>query len=201
MKLVLVDYGVGNLPSVERALGRLGALTQRASDPQAIEGAGAIILPGVGHYGALVRALHSQRLFHPLRVALEKGTPFLGICLGLQALYGESEEAPENPGLGLLPGRVEALPHGVKVPHMGWNRVSSLRDSAVLEGVSEDAWLYFAHSYAARSIGSEVVGVTDHGGPLVAAVEKGNVWAVQFHPEKSGKTGARILRNFLERVA
>jgi glutamine amidotransferase len=201
VSVVLVDYGVGNLPSVERALRRLGAVTQRARDPQAVEGAGAIILPGVGHYGALVRALHAQRLFHPLRAALERGTPFLGICLGLHALYGESEEAPDHPGLGLLTGRVEPLPRGVKVPHMGWNRVRSLRDSSLLRGVSNDAWLYFAHSYAARSVGPEVVGVTDHGRPLVAAVERRNVWAVQFHPEKSGPTGSRVLRNFLERAA
>jgi imidazole glycerol phosphate synthase glutamine amidotransferase subunit len=201
VRVALVDYGVGNLPSVERALGRLGAVSQRVHAPEAIEGAEGIILPGVGHYGALVRALHAQRLFNPLRAALEKGTPFLGICLGLHALYDESEEAPDHPGLGLLPGRVEPLPRGVKVPHMGWNRVRSLRDSALLQGVSGDAWLYFAHSYAARSIGSEVVGVTDHGGPIVAAVERGNVWAVQFHPEKSGSIGSRILRNFLERVA
>ncbi len=139
MKVTLVDYGAGNLASVERALGRLGAESERAADPAALRAAEAIVLPGVGHFSALMRTLEERQLRAPLRAALERGVPFLGICLGLQALYESSREAPDNRGLGLRRGIIEPLPAGVKLPHMGWNRLRRLRPTRLLRAVPEDA--------------------------------------------------------------
>ncbi len=203
MKLALIDYGAGNLPSVERALRRLGAEPERASEPEALSGADAIILPGVGHFGALMRTLEERRLREPLREALASGVPFLGICLGLQALYETSEEDPSHTGIGFLRGRVQPLPNTVKLPHMGWNQLRRLRESSLLRGVSDEAYFYFAHSYAALDAdsGGAAVAVCDHGVPFVAVLEQKNALAVQFHPEKSGEAGAQVLRNFLEFAA
>lgn len=198
MKVTLVDYGAGNLPSVERALGRLGAESERVADPAALRAAEAIVLPGVGHFSALMRTLEERQLRAPLRAALERGVPFLGICLGLQALYESSREAPDNHGLGLLRGTIEPLPAGVKLPHMGWNQLRRLRSSRLLRGVPEDAYFYFAHSYAALHSDEASAAVCCHGADFVAVVEQDNLLAVQFHPEKSGQAGARVLQNFLE---
>ncbi len=201
-KVAVVDYGAGNLPSVERALRRLGAEPERAGDPAALPGAHAIVLPGVGHFGALMRTLEERQLLNPLREAIGRGVPFLGICLGLQALYESSEEDPRYSGLGLFPGRIQPLPNTAKLPHMGWNQLRRLRESVLLHGIAEDAYFYFAHSYAALHVDSEgpAVAACDHGVPFVAALEDENVYAVQFHPEKSGAAGAAVLRNFLERA-
>ena len=196
-KITLVDYGAGNLPSVERALRRLGAEVERASAPEALDGSRAIVLPGVGHFGALIRTLEERRLLEPLRAALAQGVPFLGICLGLQALYGSSEEDPSRPGLGVLAGTVRPLPKTAKLPHMGWNQLRRLRPSVLLKDVPEDAFFYFAHSYAALDAGEAAVALCDHGVPFVAVLEWGKILAVQFHPEKSGDAGSRVLRNFL----
>lgn len=198
MKVTLVDYGAGNLPSVERALGRLGAESERAAGPAALRAAEAIVLPGVGHFSALMRTLEERQLRAPLRAALERGVPFLGICLGLQALYESSREAPDDRGLGLLQGSIEPLPVGVKLPHMGWNQLRRLRSSRLLRGVPEDAYFYFAHSYAALHSDEATAAVCCHGENFVAVVEQDNLLAVQFHPEKSGQAGARVLQNFLE---
>lgn len=198
MKVTLVDYGAGNLPSVERALQRLGVETERATALESLRAAQAIVLPGVGHFAALMRTLEQRGLLAPLRDALISGVPFLGICLGLQALYQASEEAPNVPGLGLLPGRVQPLAHIAKLPHMGWNQVRSLRPNTLLRDVTGDAYFYFAHSYAALALDSHATAVCDHGTSFVAALECKNLLAVQFHPEKSGAAGAQVLRNFLE---
>jgi imidazole glycerol phosphate synthase glutamine amidotransferase subunit len=200
MKVMLVDYGAGNVTSVERALQRLGADSQRASTPECIQCAEALLLPGVGHYAALIRALDESNLRAALLEAIGRGVPFLGICLGLQALFETSEEAPELTGLRLLPGRVRALPASVKLPHMGWNQLRTRPGSRLLEGISGDAYFYFAHSYAAMDAGAETVATCTHGAEFVAVLEKDNLFAVQFHPEKSGATGAQVLQNFL-RVA
>jgi imidazole glycerol phosphate synthase glutamine amidotransferase subunit len=201
VKITLLDYGAGNVPSVERALQRLGAETQRAATPECIENAEALLLPGVGHFATLMRAIDDRKLRVPLLDAIRRGVPFLGICLGLQALFAASDEAPELSGLRLLPGRVRSLPPIVKLPHMGWNRLLKKHKSRLLEGVDPGAFFYFAHTYAAISEGEETVAACSHGTEFVAVLEKGNMCALQFHPEKSGETGAQVLRNFLRLCA
>jgi imidazole glycerol phosphate synthase glutamine amidotransferase subunit len=196
VRIAIVDYGAGNLPSVERALARAGATTERAASPAALAGADAIVLPGVGHFGRLAAALDTHALRAPLLAAIDRGVPFLGICLGMQALWDGSEEAPAELGLGVLAGRVAAMPAGVKLPHMGWNRVRRRSASRLLAGVPEDAYLYFAHSYAGPD-GAAAVAVCDYGGTFAAAVERANVFGVQFHPEKSASAGAAVLANFV----
>jgi imidazole glycerol phosphate synthase glutamine amidotransferase subunit len=197
MKITLLDYGAGNVPSVERALQRLGAESQRATAPAAIANAEALVLPGVGHFEALVRALDTHGLRAPLLEALARGVPFLGICLGLQALYCGSDEAPEQTGLQVFPVRVRSLPPTVKLPHMGWNQLVAKRKSSLLEGIDAGAYFYFAHTYAAIEDGPESVATCDYGTEFIAVLEKENTFAVQFHPEKSGEAGAQVLRNFL----
>jgi imidazole glycerol phosphate synthase glutamine amidotransferase subunit len=201
VKITIVDYGAGNVPSVERALQRFGADSQRTASPECIVHAEALLLPGVGHIAALVRALDEQRLRAPLIDAIHRSVPFLGICLGLQVLFDSSEEAPEVNGLHLLPGRVSALPSGVKLPHMGWNQVAEKRDSRLLQGIPQDAYFYFAHSYAARDSNGDAVATCSHGVEFAAVIEQQNIFAVQFHPEKSGAPGARVLQNFLRLAA
>jgi imidazole glycerol phosphate synthase glutamine amidotransferase subunit len=201
MNVSLIDYGAGNVASVERALERLGAASQRCSSPDCIAKADALLLPGVGHYAALIRALDERALRAPLLDAIHRGVPFLGVCLGLQALYETSEEAPELTGLKLFPGSVRSLPATVKLPHMGWNQVRLTRPSRLLEGISTDAYFYFAHSFAAIGANRETVALCNHGAAFAAVVEKQNVFAVQFHPEKSAAAGAQLLQNFLRLAA
>jgi imidazole glycerol phosphate synthase glutamine amidotransferase subunit len=201
MKITLLDYGAGNVASVERALQRLGAESQRATTPECIANAEALLLPGVGHFETLIRALNARKLRAPLLDAVRRGVPFLGICLGLQALYVASDEAPELTGLQLLPGRVRSLPSVVKLPHMGWNRLLMKKKSLLLDGVDADAYFYFAHSYAVIDERDETVAACNYGTEFVAVLEKENICAVQFHPEKSGEAGAQVLRNFLRLCA
>ena len=201
MKTTLLDYGAGNVTSVERALRRLGANPERSNSPESITNAEAIILPGVGHYSALIRALDKQNLRPVLIDALHRGVPFLGICLGLQALYEASAESPELSGLHLLTGTVSSLPATVKLPHMGWNQLKLARPSRLLEGISPDAYFYFAHYFAATHANGEVVALCKYGADFAAVIEKQNIFAVQFHPEKSGDAGARLLQNFLRLAA
>lgn len=198
-RIALIDYGAGNLPSVERAFRRLGANTVRVTAPQELAGAAAFVLPGVGHFAALSRALVARRLMEPLKEALTRGVPFLGICLGMQALYESSEEAPSEPGLGFLPGTVFRLPRDVKLPHMGWNELRRTGSSALLGTEMEAARFYFAHSYAAP-VGGKATAVCDHGVEFAVIVEDERRFGVQFHPEKSGEAGLSILRRFLEAV-
>jgi imidazole glycerol phosphate synthase glutamine amidotransferase subunit len=201
MKITLIDYGAGNVTSVERALQRLGAASQRSSSPESITKAEALLLPGVGHYAALIRALDERALRAPLLDAIRRGVPFLGVCLGLQALYEASDEAPALSGLHLLSGSVRSLPTTVKLPHMGWNQVKLARTSRLLEGISSDAYFYFAHSFAAANADGEAVALCNHGTDFAAVIEKQNIFAVQFHPEKSGDAGAQLLQNFLRLAA
>lgn len=200
MNVTLIDYGAGNVASVERALQRLGAESRKATTPGCLSSADALILPGVGHFAALIRALDERGLRAPLLEALGRGVPFLGICLGLQALYDSSDEAPELHGLQIFPGEIRALPAGVKLPHMGWNRLRLIGSSRLLEGIAPQAYFYFAHSYALSANGPPGVATCTHGAEFVAVLEQDNIHAVQFHPEKSGAPGAQLLSNFL-RVA
>jgi imidazole glycerol phosphate synthase glutamine amidotransferase subunit len=200
MKIAIVDYGAGNLPSVERALRKLGAETERAVNGEQLASAKAIVLPGVGHFGAFVNGLRQRNLTPSLRAAFQSGKPILGICLGLQAMFASSEEAPGESGLAFFPGEVRALPTHVKSPHIGWNQLRRLHTSRLLRGIADDAYLYFAHSYAALASAPYTVAACDHGFPFAAVIECNNLAAVQFHPEKSGETGAQMLRNFVESV-
>ena len=201
MNVTLLDYGAGNVPSVQRALHRLGISSKRASTPDQIASASVLILPGVGHYAALIRALEENGMRQPLLDKIHSGTPFLGICLGLQALFAASDEAPELTGLQIFSGRVVSLPRTAKLPHMGWNTLQRTGESRLLEGISEKDYFYFAHSYAATfdvdAKQPSVVASSEHGAPFAAVIEERKVCAVQFHPEKSGAPGARLLQNFL----
>jgi imidazole glycerol phosphate synthase glutamine amidotransferase subunit len=202
VKISLIDYGAGNLPSVERALHRLAVPSEKIDSPKGVANASALILPGVGHYAALIRALEKNGLRQAILGAIARGVPFLGICLGLQALYQMSEEAPDLQGLKIFPGRVRALAGNVKLPHMGWNQVQARNGSRLLEGIAPAAYFYFAHSYAAHPQPpndgqSEVQATCEYGSEFVAVAERKNIFAVQFHPEKSGGPGQRVLQNFL----
>ncbi len=198
MRVGIVDYGAGNLASVERALRWLGAQTELITEPERLAWAEALLLPGVGHFSAFVDGICATGLAPALQAAIDSGVPLLGVCLGLQAMFSASAEAPGKKGLGLFPEKVCALPGSVKTPHIGWNQVRRTRDGTLLRGVAEEAHFYFAHSYAAPASGTAVVAVCEHGFPFSAVIERGNLMAVQFHPEKSGTAGARVLANFLE---
>jgi len=200
VSICLIDYGAGNVPSVERALHRLGATCDRVTQPAALSNATAIILPGVGHYAAIIRALDAQHLRTPLLEAIGRKIPFLGICLGLQALYASSEEAPNLAGLGLLSGRVKCLPREVKLPHMGWNRLRIVKPSPLLDGLNESDYFYFAHTFAAHH-SEHAAAICGYGTQFTAVLQCDNVFATQFHPEKSGTAGARLLKNFLGLLA
>ena len=194
-RVVVVDAGGANLGSVCYALERLGVRPEVIDAPTGLEGAGRVILPGVGAAPEAMRRLHAQGLVEPLR-ALQ--VPLLGICLGMQLLYERSEEGDVE-CLGLLPGVVRhlAAAPGIRVPHMGWNGLRAIRPSPLLEGVADGASAYFVHSYAAP-VTADTVAASDHGGQFSAVVRRDRRCGAQFHPERSAATGARILRNFLE---
>ncbi len=196
-KVVVFDYGAGNLRSVLNTLGAIGAQYELVDDVAGLESAEKIILPGVGHFGQMVRTLDAMRVRKPLLTRIADGVPFLGICLGLQALFEESEEAPELQGLGLFAGKVKRFPNDARVPHMGWNELEVKAGSKLLRNLPERPYLYFAHSYyvpahphaAATCVYSE---------PFTAVLEYENVYGVQFHPEKSGALGLQIVKNFVD---
>lgn len=204
--ITLLDYGAGNLPSVERTLHNLGASTERVNTADQIAVASAIVLPGVGHFAAVIRALSINGIREALTGVIARGVPFLGICLGLQALYEMSDEAPDLRGLNIFPGAVGALQDAPKLPHMGWDQIQHTRDSRLLRGIDPQAFFYFAHSYAATSDGrsrqpDEVRATCHYGSEFVAVLEKDNIFATQFHPEKSAEPGRRVLQNFLQIAA
>lgn len=199
MRTVLIDYGAGNLHSVERALGRAGLAVERRDLPADAAGAEVLVLPGQGHFGQVMTAFRASG-FEPLvRDHIRAGRPFLGICVGLQLLLEASEEAPEVPGLGLLPGTARRFPPaGVSVPHMGWNQITRHRQPALLEGIQDGAFVYFAHSYYVAFDDLDVPGAVTEYGPVAfkSAISHGALHATQFHPEKSQRVGLRVLANF-----
>lgn len=197
MVIAVVDYGIGNLRSAEKALQRVGADARLESDPDAVADAEGVVLPGVGAFGPCARALHAAGLDKAVRHALETGKAFLGICVGLQLLYEGSEESPGTAGLGVLEGVVGALPPTHKRPQMQWNVLERRGSSAMLSGLDPSPWAYFVHSYAPpHGDGAGVVATCDYGETVVAAVERGRLWGAQFHPEKSGAVGLAMLANF-----
>ncbi|MGH8994821.1 MAG: imidazole glycerol phosphate synthase subunit HisH [Acidimicrobiales bacterium] len=199
--IAVLDYGIGNLASAHRALLHLGADARLVRDPEAAADADGVVLPGVGAFGRCASALEESGLGAVARRALEDGTPFLGICVGLQLLYEGSEEASGVTGFGALAGTVQRLAPGVKCPQMQWNPLLAVgpEPSAILAGLPDEPWMYFVHSYA-PPVGAETVAVCEYGGPVAAAIERGHIWGTQFHPEKSGTLGLAVLANFVERV-
>jgi glutamine amidotransferase len=200
--LAVIDYGAGNLRSVLHALNHLGVSNLRlVHAPDELRGADKIILPGVGAFGAGMQQLHKQGLVQPLRDAISAGVPYLGICLGMQFLFETSDEMGDHEGLGVLPGSVTRFPErdNLKVPHMGWNQLTPTRPSPLLKGIDQDSYAYFVHSYYCVPANREdtLINVC-YGDDFCAGVQRDNVYGVQFHPEKSQKTGLRILSNFME---
>lgn len=195
--IALVDYGAGNVGSVLKAVEYLGGPGEVVSSLDGLEGAEKIILPGQGHFGSMLRALEERNLLAALRAKIEAGTPYLGICLGLQALYEASEEAPGVRGLGLLKGTVARFKALEKVPQIGWNQLQLRRASRLFQLVKDGSFAYYCHSYYGPDV-PEAVALTEYGETYASGIVKENVCAVQFHPEKSGEVGLRVLRNFLE---
>ncbi len=199
----ICDYGVGNLRSVERALGEAGARPIISADPAELAACDGLVLPGVGAFAVAAATLRDRGLDSTITELVRGGRPILGVCLGFQLLFDESDEGAGGTGLGLLPGRVSRIaPHRGKVPHMGWNRLAIARPSRLLEGVTDGEFFYFVHSYVVTpGDPGDVVATTDHGGEVVAAVEHGAIQGTQFHPEKSGSAGLRVYANFAAQCA
>jgi glutamine amidotransferase len=194
--IAVIDYKAGNLTSVMKALDALGCQATVTADPEVVRAAEKVILPGVGHFQA-TQLLEETGLTAAVGEVIARGVPFLGICVGLQWLFEGSTEAPAVQGLGLFSGQCERFASGVKVPHVGWNEVQVDPESRLMRGVENGAFVYYTHSYRAP-VTPETVAVTDYGSPFSGAVERDNVMGVQFHPEKSGAIGMRVLRNFVE---
>ena len=199
--IAIIDYDAGNIKSVEKALHYLGEETVVSRDPQVLLSADKVILPGVGSFGDAMNNLNKFGLVPVIREIAEKGTPFLGICLGLQLLFESSDETPGVEGLGLLKGKIVKIPPapGLKIPHMGWNSLKYPNEGRLFRGIPEDSYVYFVHSYYLKAEDESIVTATTEYSTLIhASVESGNVFACQFHPEKSSDVGIQILKNFVE---
>jgi imidazole glycerol phosphate synthase, glutamine amidotransferase subunit len=201
-RIAVVDYGAGNLVSIDQALTTVGAEVALARDSEALRGADAVIVPGVGAAGPAMARLDSRGLSEPIRAWLAADRPFLGICLGLQLLFDGSDEDGATT-LGVVPGRTIRIQHAPTLPHIGWNQVERTRPHPLFDGIVDGADFYFVHSYvgapdaAARDL---VLATTDHGGPFTSALARGSLLGVQFHPERSGRDGLRLLANFVDLV-
>ena len=197
--IAIIDYDAGNIKSVEKALHYLGEETTVTRDPQTLLNADKVILPGVGSFGQAMENLHTYGLVPVIHEIVEKKTPFLGICLGLQLLFERSDETPGVEGLGILKGEILRIPdqEGLKIPHMGWNSLKFQNNGRLFKGIEEQSYVYFVHSYYLEAEDEQIVKAsTDYVTHIHASVESGNVFACQFHPEKSGDVGLQILKNF-----
>jgi len=198
-RIAVLDYGIGNLRSAEKALQHVGAAARLVDDAASVAAADAVVLPGVGAFGACARALHESGLEDAARRALADGVPFFGVCVGFQLLYEGSVESPGAVGLGVFRGEVAPLPPGVKHPQMQWNTLEvrgAVEKPEPLDGLDLRPWVYFVHSFA-PPVGDETVAVCDYGGDVAALATRGTLWGAQFHPEKSGSTGLTLLANFV----
>ena len=197
--IAIIDYDAGNLKSVEKALSFLGETPVITRDREELLAADKVILPGVGAFGDAMDRLHQYGLVDVIKEVVKKGTPFLGICLGLQLMFESSEESPGVEGLGLLPGKILKIPEtpGMKVPHMGWNSLKIDPNSRLFKGIPDGSYVYFVHSYYLKAADEQIVkATTQYSTTIHASVESGNTFACQFHPEKSGTVGLSILKNF-----
>jgi glutamine amidotransferase len=203
-RIAVLDYGIGNLRSAEKALQYVGAAAELVTDAATVEAADAVVLPGVGAFGACAKALRESGLDEVAKAAIAANIPFFGVCIGFQLLYEGSEESPGAVGLGTFKGTVAALASDVKHPQMQWNQLvataASAANPAPLQGLGDRPWMYFVHSFA-PPVGHETVAVCEYGGPVAALVADGNVWGAQFHPEKSGQSGLALLANFVALAA
>jgi imidazole glycerol-phosphate synthase subunit HisH len=197
--IAIIDYGAGNIRSIEKALEHVGAIVQVTDDPDIVNKAQAIVLPGVGSGGAAMLRMTERGLDDAIREATQQGKPFLGICLGMQLLADHHAEG-EVDGLSLFSGEVRRIPHGPKIPHMGWNQLKPQHTAlAIFEDIPQDAYFYFAHSYYVEPQDSQgVAAITEYGSPFCSVIVTERVWGTQFHPEKSGSAGLQLLNNFLK---
>ncbi len=193
----IVDYGAGNLCSVQNTLDELGAKYVVTNQPQAVQEADKLLLPGVGHFGQMMTALDRLSLRDPILERMRAGVPMLGICLGLQSLFETSEESPDSRGLGVFPGTVKRFTGDIRIPHMGWNSLSAVRATRLLEGLPKEPYAYFAHSFYVPVMEATAATCT-YAQPYTAILERENIFGVQFHPEKSGPVGLQIVKNFLD---
>jgi glutamine amidotransferase len=199
--VVIVDYGAGNLRSVARAVAHVGHEPCVTADPAAVAAADAMILPGVGAAEYTIRNLRESGMVGPVREFIASGRPFFGVCMGQQALLSVSEEGGEHECLDIIPGRLKRLPAGQKVPHMGWNQVRQTRPHPIFEGIPDESYFYFVHSYVpVPDDESVIIGETEYGVRFASVIARGNIVATQFHPEKSGEAGLRMYRNFLAQL-
>ncbi|MDD4159747.1 MAG: imidazole glycerol phosphate synthase subunit HisH [Synergistaceae bacterium] len=199
--IAIIDYGAGNLQSVQNALNFIGCPSTVTSAPAEIKSANGVILPGVGAFGSAMAEIHRHGMADTIIDAAKSGKPFIGVCAGMQLLFEESEESPGVPGLGVLNGKVLLFPsgQGLKIPHMGWNSIAVQKKSRLLEKLSGQPYMYFVHSYYVKADNEEIVSArTNYGITFDAAVEQGNLFGCQFHPEKSGTEGISILKRFAE---
>jgi glutamine amidotransferase len=197
VKTTIVDYGAGNIRSVQNTLEQIGAEFETTSDPEIVQRAEKIVLPGVGHFGQMMRAMDGLTLREPIVEKIKGGTPFLGICIGLQCLFEGSEESPVSKGLAIFPGTVKRFAGNARIPHMGWDSLELQKPSRLLTGLGPSPFTYFAHSYYAPLTHATAATCT-YINPYSAVIEQDNIHAVQFHPEKSGDVGLKVMKNFVE---
>lgn len=199
--LAIIDYGIGNLRSVQKAFEHVGATAPLTEDPAVILAADKVVLPGVGAFGDGIKGIHVRGLADVVREVVARGTPLLGICVGMQILFEVGEELGEHEGLGLLPGRVRpfAIDPTFKVPHTGWNQIMPCAESPLFADLPHHSYAYFNHGFYCDAAPGDTLATTDYGGPYATIVGRGRLYGIQFHPEKSQAVGMRLLRNFLEK--